>query len=101
LRDRKFLAVHTVGEQALRVPGIDHFNAVPLAFDALFVYRVKVRVEPKEHNVLRLREDSDEIQNVGKTDTSPLGNKGPTLFAGLMEDMALGGKPLQILEREK
>ena len=76
------------------MPGFGHVDAVPLAFDGLFVYCVKVGVEAKENNVLGLGEDPNQIQNVGKRDAGPFGNEGPALFAGLMVDMVLGRKAL-------
>jgi hypothetical protein len=81
VRYGKLLAVHPVCEQRLRMPSIDHIDVIPLPLDAAFVHRVKVGVEPKEHDILRLGEGSDQIQNVGKTDSGPLGNEGPTFFA--------------------
>src|ERR1700730_6947553 len=81
------------------MPGINHVYAVPLAFDVLLIYGVKVGVVPKEHNVLRLREDPDQIQHVGNTDGSSFADDGPTLFAVLLENLALGRKPLQFGER--
>src|ERR1700739_4787753 len=82
------------------MPGVGPVDSGPLALDGLFVGRVKVSVEAKEDNVLRLRQDPDQIQNIGKSNAGPFGDEGPTLLASLMEDMALGGKPLKCVEKK-
>jgi hypothetical protein len=59
----KFLAIHEIRQQGLRVPRVKHVEAV------------KLLVQRKEDNVLRLREHSDEIQNVDKGHAGPLRNE--------------------------
>src|SRR5438132_3532816 len=83
------------------MPGVGHIDAVPLALDRPLVCCLKVGIEAKKHNVLSLRQDSGQTQNVGKRYANPFGNEGPALFAGLMEDMALGRKSLQFRKREE
>jgi hypothetical protein len=100
-RREELLAIHPIGQQGLRMPGVGHIDAVPLAFNRLLVCCLKIAIGAKKHNVLSLRQDSDQVQNLGKRDANPFGYEGPALFAGLMENMPLGRKPLQFRKREE
>ena len=84
----KFLAVHAIGKQSLRMQRVGHIQAVP---------RI---VKRKKDDVPGLRKNSSQIQNMRKRHTGPFGNERPPLFAGLMRDLCAGGIRLQFRERE-
>src|SRR6266571_927119 len=73
--DGKLAAVHAVGQQGLRVPGISHVEAIPPSIDAI------------KEDVLRLGLNPDRIQHEGKRHTGPLRNRRPTLLADVFCDL--------------
>src|SRR5690242_12874515 len=83
---RKLRSVHTISNQSLRMPGICHVDALPP-----FVRGMAIFVR-KGNYVFCLREYTHQIQNIGKRNPDPFGNKRPTFFAGLLRDLAAGRK---------
>src|SRR4051812_28762174 len=85
---RKTAAVHSVGQQCLRMQNVSHIEAVPPSVDA------------RKENVLRLRLNTHGIENNGKRNSSPLRNRGPALLADMLSNLRTGWKSSKVFERQ-
>ena len=95
VRRGNLLAVHPIRKQNLRMPCIGHIKAAPPP-----AQRKGFVGERKEDDVLCPGRDSGQIQNMGKRDTGPFGDEGPTFFASLVGDLGAGWETLQFSEGE-
>src|SRR5579863_2458827 len=85
----QIVAVHAVAEECLRMQSVGHIDAVP-----------GIGFHRGVDNVFGLREHSYEIQYVGKRNADPLGDVGPTLFAGDLSDVTARWVALEVGKRK-
>src|ERR1039458_6804105 len=88
--DGQLTAVHTVGDESLRVHRIGHVDAFP-----------PVGLNRTVDNVSGLRESPYNVQDVRERHAAPFGYIRPAFFARQMSDLAAPGKALEFTQRER
>src|ERR1019366_5583346 len=88
--DWQLTAIHTVGDESLRVHRIGHVDAFP-----------PVGLNRTVDNVSGLGESPHNVQDVRERHADPFGYIGPALFARQMSDLAAPGKALEFTERAR
>src|SRR5580692_6355884 len=70
--------------------GVCHIDAVP-----------PVAVDGEEHDISRLRQGSDLVQDRSQRRTNPFGDIGPALLASDLSDLAANRKTLEVGEGKR
>src|SRR5271169_975809 len=86
----KFVSVHAVGKERLRVQGVRHVDALP-----------PVRLDRAVYNVTRLRQRANTVQDVRERHPSPFGDVSPSFFTADHGDLRTGGEALDLRQRER
>src|ERR1041385_791023 len=98
IRGQSF-AIHAVGEQRLRMKSVGHVDTLKqCAHNRPALIGI---LEGLEDDVSRLRTRSDVIQHRCQPYAGPFGDIGPTLFAGMQDDMTFCRQALQFFERKR
>ena len=93
--DRQCLAVHAIGEDGLRVKGVEQVDA--------FIIELALRhlVETVKDDIARFRRQPGHLQEVAERNASPLADRAPALVATVLGDLRARRQLPDLVERER
>ena len=99
VRHRQVLAVHAVGQDGLRVEGVNEVDALVVEAGAVEGLLQVRRRSGTRHSARRLREPGVSQQHAQR-DAGPLADGAPALDAVVARDLGAGRQRLQVGERQ-